>query len=72
MQSIVLIEFCFDTIIFEFKRVDVFSNTIFSIVCSFLGSQSRWSLLIDVTTLANFVLIYLSHQIYEINLLQLN
>ena len=45
---------CLATIIFEFKSVDVFSNIIFSIVCSSFLSQSRWSLLICVTTLARF------------------
>ena len=32
---------CFATIIFEFKRLDVFSKIIFSTVCSFSGSQSK-------------------------------
>ena len=56
IQSIISLEFCLATMIFEFKRDDVFSNTIFSIVCSFLGNQSRWSFEIDVTTLARFCL----------------
>ena len=41
IHSVVFIEFCLDTIMFEFKSDDVFSNTIFSIVCSFSGSQSK-------------------------------
>ena len=46
-----------DQIIFEFSNDDVFSYTIFSIVCSSFGSQSRWSNPIAVTTLAKFDLI---------------
>ena len=44
-----------EKIIFEFKSVDVFSNTICWIVCLSFGSQSRWSLLMDVTILARLV-----------------
>ena len=50
--SVVSTVFCLDTIILEFKREDVFSNTIFSIVCWSFGNQSRWSLLIEQTILA--------------------
>ena len=52
----VSLEFCFDTIIFEFKRADVFSNIIFSIVRWPFGSQSRWSLLIEHIILAKLLL----------------
>ena len=41
MSLVVSIEFCLDTIILEFNNDDVFSNTIFSIVCSSFSSQSR-------------------------------
>ena len=49
MISLVL---CFATIIFDFKRLEVFSKMIFSIFCSFSGNQSKWSRPIEVTTLA--------------------
>ena len=39
-------------ITFEFKRFDVFSKIILSIVLSFSGSQSKWSFDIEVTILA--------------------
>ena len=39
--SLILLALCFATIIFEFKRLDVFSKIIFSTVCSFSGSQSK-------------------------------
>ena len=56
MYLVVFIEFCLDTIMFEFKSDDVFSKTIFSIVCWSFGNQSRWSLLIEHTILAKLLL----------------
>ena len=56
ITSVVSIELCLDTIIFEFKSDDVFSNTIFSIDCWSFGNQSRWSLLIEHTILAKLLL----------------
>ena len=50
-------ELCFETIIFEVNKDEVFSKIIWSIVCLFFGSQSRWSKPIAVITLAKFDLI---------------
>ena len=50
-------ELCFETTILEFIKEEVFSNIIWSIVCLFFGSQSKWSKPIAVIMLAKFDLI---------------
>ena len=54
MQSAIFFDDCLATIIFEFNKLEVFSKTIFSIVLSSLGSQSKWSNPQEVIIFAKF------------------